>query len=272
MWKKQAALALLICLTVVLLCGCAQQQTTYPEAGSNPVPTRQAVRQSDVLQTVTDPPAAVVDFPDDYYDSDVTDEGDWDDDTADADSGNAYTGYVSSGSKYAGATPIPLDPVDMPTPTPRPDLEFEYETYNTAMGYSFEAPTGWIVDRNDASTFILRDPETRDGVNAVFTLTSQSVSSTYRMTDLRNELSNQLSQIQRNYVGWRVWTADSRKLLKGDGYYNAYRGVTYDDTIVRGLVHVALVDRKVVTLSYSAPGYYNNSYQRVYNKIRNTIQ
>ena len=48
--------------------------------------------------------------------------------------------------------------------------------------------------------------------------------------------------------------------------------MSYEATLVRGLVHVALVNRNVVTLSFSAPGYYNTSYQRVYNKMRNTIE
>ena len=64
MWKKQTALALLICLTVVLLSGCAQEQTTYPDAGT--APTRQPVRQADVLSQPTDVPQVVVEFPDDY--------------------------------------------------------------------------------------------------------------------------------------------------------------------------------------------------------------
>ena len=67
MWKKHAALALLICLTVVLLCGCAKEPTTYPEAGT--VTTRQPVRQADVLSRPTEAPQVIVDFPeedDDY--------------------------------------------------------------------------------------------------------------------------------------------------------------------------------------------------------------
>ena len=63
MWKKQAALALLICLTVVLLCGCAQEQTTYPEAGT--ALTREPVRQADVLSQPTEAPQVVVSFPED---------------------------------------------------------------------------------------------------------------------------------------------------------------------------------------------------------------
>ena len=268
MWRKQAALALLICLTVVLLCGCAQEQTTYPEAGT--APTRQPVRQADVLSQPTDVPQPVVEFPDDYNPDedayDVTDEGD------EEQSVSYSSQVVVANSKYAGSTPIPLDPVDMPTPTPRPDIEFEYEKYDTAMGYSMEIPVDWQVEQNDASTFVLRDPEMHDDVYATFTLTKKSVSSSYRASELKTELNNQLSQIQRNYIGWRIWTADSRQLLKSDGYYNAYRGVTYDGTVVRGLVHVALVNKNVVTLSFSAPGYYNTSYQRVYNRMRNTIE
>ncbi len=267
MWKKQTALALLICLTVVLLSGCAQEPTTYPDAGT--APTREPVRQSDVLSQPTDAPKqAVVEFPEDY--TEAGDDGSWEE-ADDEDSG--YFGQVPVvNSKYAGTTPIPLDPVDMPTPTPRPDLEFEYETADTAMGYSMEVPVGWEIVQNDASGFVIRDPEMHDKVFATFSLTSQNVSSSYRVNDLKNELTNQLNQIQRNYVGWRIWTADKRQLLKSDGYFNAYRGVTYDDTVVRGLVHVALVNRSVDTLSSSAPGYYNTSYQRVYNRMRNSIE
>ena len=273
MWKKHAALALLICLTVVLLCGCAQEQTTYPEAGT--APTIAPVRQADVFSQPTDAPQPVVEFPEDYDPEEYTDEReeDWDqtEETATVNTGYAAR-PVMANSKYAGATPIPLDPVDMPTPTPRPDIEFEYEKMDTALGYSMEVPVGWQVVQNDNTAFVIRDPETRDNVNATFSLTSQSVSSTYRVNDLKTELSNQLSQIQRNYVGWKIWQADSRQLLKSDGVYNAYRGVTYDDTVIRGIVHVALVNRSVVTLSFSAPGYYNTSYQRVYNRIRSTIE
>ena len=279
MWKKQAGLALLICVTVALLCGCAQEQTTYPEAAS--APTREPVRQADVLSQPTDVPEPVISFPDDYGDVDEgladdedlgEDEQNWEEEEETPAGPQLPTRAPAGNSKYAGATPIPLDPVDMPTPTPHPDLEFEYEEYTTALGYTLQVPVGWLVEQDDGSSFVIRDPNMYENVNAQFSLTSQSVSSSYRVSDLRTELSNQLSQIQRNYVGWRIWTPDSRQLLKSDGVYNAYRGVAYDGTIVRGLVHVALVGQRVVTLSFSAPGNFNNSYQRVYNKMRNTIQ
>ena len=267
MWKRQLAFALVICLACVLLSGCAEQQTNYPEAGTNQTQP-QTVRQQDVYQTATEAPAPVVEFPDDY--DPQAEEEDEDEPAEEPGSTTAASDQVIS--KYAGSTPIPIDPVDMPTPTPKPDVTFEYETYDIKMGYSLDAPTGWEVVQDDANTFILRDPVMRDNVKGQIMLTAQTVPSTYRANDLRSELSNQLTQLQRNYVQWRVWTPDSRALLGGSGVYNAYRGETYDGTAVRGIVHVALLDRKVVTLSFSAPADYNTSYQRVYNYVRGHIK
>ena len=259
MKKTAALLSLLLCVSL-LLSGCAREQVVYQEV-SVAQPT--AVRQADILNTATDAPAPVISFPE------AEEEPEQPEPISYYNYGQQAAQPVEQ-SRYAGSTPIPLDPVDMPTPTPRPDIEFEYEKMDTALGYSMDVPVGWLVEQNDKNMFVIRDPEMRDNVYATFTMTTKSVSSSYRASDLKAELSEQLSQIQRNYVGWKIWQADSRPLLKSDGVYNAYRGVTYDDTVVRGLVHVALVNRNVVTLSFSAPGYYNTSYQRVYNKMRNT--
>ena len=71
---------------------------------------------------------------------------------------------------YAGSTPIPLDPIDMPTPTPRPSLSFTYGDYSAAsVGVSFKAPAGWLVDESQAQTFILREPDSqiKDGQQCV---------------------------------------------------------------------------------------------------------
>ena len=268
MRKKRWALVLALCIIAAMISGCAQEQTTYPEAGpAAQRPQQQEVRQQDVLQTATEAPAAVVEFPDGYEPGE-TEADAWDDDSTAEDT---YTADTVT-SRYAGSTPIPIDPVDMPTPTPKPDLKFEYMTYDTKLGYSFEAPIGWVIEADDATHFTLTDPTMRDNVNGQIMLTAQNVSASYKASELRGELSNQLTQLQRNYVGWKIWTADNRKLLQSEGVYNAYRGERYDGTAVRGIVHVALVNKKVVTLSFAAPADYNTSYQRVYNQVRNTIK
>lgn len=260
MKKTAALLSLLLCVSL-LLSGCAREQVVYQEV-SVAQPT--AVRQQDILNTVTEAPAApVVSFPDDVEEPEQQPQ--------------SYTQAAAvpqpvEQSRYAGSTPIPLDPVDMPTPTPRPDVTFEYETYQAAIGYSFEAPAGWEITTDDSTTFVLTDPETRDGVNGQITITVQRVDSGYRVNQLRTELNNQLSEIKRNYVEFSQATMTARPLLKYDGYYNTYRGVTYDGIIVRGLTHLCLAERRIVTLSFRASGWYNTSYTRVYNRIKNTIK
>ena len=260
MKKTAALLSLLLCVSL-LLSGCAREQVVYQEV-SVAQPT--AVRQQDIFNTATEAPAApVISFPEESEEPEQP---------AQSYTQAAAVPQPGEQSRYAGSTPIPLNPVDMPTPTPRPDVTFEYETYQAAIGYSFEAPAGWEITTDDSTTFVLTDPETRDGVNGQITITVQKVDSGYRVNQLRSELNNQLSEIKRNYVEFSQATMTGRPLLKYDGYYNTYRGVTYDGIIVRGLMHMCLAERRIVTLSFRASGWYNTSYTRVYNRIKNTIK
>ncbi len=280
MKPRWTAIILFLCLITLTMSGCAREQTVYQEAGSaQQRPQATAVRQADALQFAQ--PEIQIDYPDDYdpygedEEEDIEPYLDDDDDEDYDDSGNV--GFLtvpvdSAYARYAGSTPIPLDPVDMPTPTPHPELEFEYQTYNAAIGFTFEAPVGWIVDRDDRDGFVIRDPEVHDNVEGTISLTRTDVSTSFRASDLRGELTKQLNDIQRHYLHWQIWKADSRKLLNSDGIYNIYRGETYGGTVVRGLVHLALVNRSLIALQFTAPAEYNTSYQRVYNKIRQTIK
>ena len=256
--KKSAALLSLLLCVILLLSGCAREQVVYQEVSVQPT----AVRQVDILNTATDAPVTVpvVSFPDE-------------EEKPQQQSQSYYQApQPVEQSRYAGSTPIPLDPVDMPTPTPRPDVTFEYDTYQAAIGYSFEAPAGWEITQDDSTAFILTDPETRDGVNGQIIITVQKVDSGYKVNQLKTELNNQLDDLKRNYVEFRPATMAARSLLKYDGFYNTYRGVTYDGIIVRGLVHVCLAERRIITLSFKASGWYNTSYTRVYNRVKNTIK
>ncbi len=261
MKKTAALLSLLLCVSL-LLSGCAREQVVYQEV-SVAQPT--AVRQADILNTATDAPAPVISFPE------AEEEPEQPEPISYYNYGQQAAQPVEQ-SRYAGSTPIPLDPVDMPTPTPRPDVTFEYETYQAAIGYSFEAPIGWELTQDDTNTFILTDPETRDGVNGQIMITVNRVDSGYKVNQLRGELGNQLNELKRNYVTFNPASSTARELLKHDGFYNTYRGVTYDGIVVRGLVHVCLAERRIITLSFKAPGWYNTSYTRVYNRIKNTIK
>ncbi len=257
---KKTAVCVLLVLIVTLFAGCAQdpQQNTYPSY------QQPALEPSNPPVIVSDP---VGGLPDGY---DPTSEEDTD------------TGYTAGSpvdsygnTLYAGTTPIPLDPVDKPTPTPRPEKSFSYvETTASRIGVTFEAPTGWLSDDTVTDTFTITDPETLDNYQAFMSVKISPVASTYKLADVKTDVRALLTELgQYNYEDWEVTSTSARTLFKKDGYYADYRGVMYDGTIVRGRVHIALLDgNKIVTLHMSCPGWFNTSYLKIYQRFRDTAK
>lgn len=176
--------------------------------------------------------------------------------------------------RYAGSTPIPLDPIDMPTPTPRPELTFSYISMTAdRLGLKFEGPGTWDVDDSQADVFTLTDPNTLDNVNATLTLKITHVASSYQASNVKTDLANELSAMgQYNYTTWEASSAEKRTLVGKEGYYASYRGVYTDGTIVRGRVHMVLLDgNRLLTVTLNCPGWYNSSYVNVYTRFRNTV-
>lgn len=186
------------------------------------------------------------------------------------------TVYDENGNTvYAGATPIPLDPIDMPTPTPRPSLTFSYGTVIAEkLGITFEGPVGWAVDVSAADAIVLTDPVTYDNVNATMTIRISPVDSDFKLADVKNEVRSMLAEIgQYNFAKWEVNDLSARTLLKKDGYYTNYRGEYYDGTVIRGRVMVALLDgNKIISVHMAAPGWFNESYMNVVSHMRDTLQ
>jgi hypothetical protein len=177
---------------------------------------------------------------------------------------------------HAGGTAIPIDPVDLPTPTPRPPLAFTYAKYtSTTLGLSFESVAGYEIDESQPNTYILREPITsmKDNYQVQITLSLTPVANNFKSQDAKQELSAKLKDLGAiNYTQWEITTANTRTLLDKPGYYGNYRGVLYDGTIVRGRVHTALVDGKLLTLHISCPAWYNSDYMDVYARIRSTLK
>ena len=258
--RKFLPLSLLLVLCLALA-GCASNQT-FPDASDNNY-------QRDPLSVATatpDPgPAYTYDLPEDY---DPASE----EDNAGTDLAGVYTDEYGR-QPYAGATPIPLDPVDLPTPTPRPSLAFNY-TPVTVNGLTFEAPVGWQIETPSADTFIMSDPVTYDNYNASMTVRFETVPSNYTLNDVKTKVNDMLKEIgQYNYTQWSSTSLAERTLLKKDGYYANYRGVYYDGTIVRGRVMVALLDNnQIITLHMTCPGWFNESYMNVVAHFRDTVK
>lgn len=248
---KKFMLLCVVVLSAALLTGCS----TAPEQ-ENTTPT---VSQQDPLSV---PPKAT-ELP---YDPMAEEDGDT------YVPGQVYDEYGNS--LYAGATPIPLDPVDMPTPTPRPALAFSYTPVQLAdLGIQFEAPQGWYMDNTVPGTVKFVDPNTYDNVQGYLTISISSVASNYKLANVKTTLSEKLEEISRSYIEWRTYQADSRTLMDRDGYYNNYRGVKVDGSVVRGRVMIALLENnKIITVDLCAPGWYNESYMNILNKFRDTLK
>jgi len=180
-------------------------------------------------------------------------------------------------AQYAGSTPIPIDPIDLPTATPRPSLAFTYAAYTAEkLGLTFESIIGFDVDDTQEGVYILTEPadQQKDGVTVVITLTVSSVTSNYKENDIKTDLRTLLDTMGTvNYTEWKPTSVAARTLLDKPGYYADYRGVLYGGAIERGRVHMALIGgNKLLKLQITCPGWYNTSYMTVYTHIRNTIK
>lgn len=190
----------------------------------------------------------------------------------------ADTDFNESGTAlFAGATPIPLDPVDMPTPTPRTSLVFTYANYTASkLGLSFESAAGYTVNDSDPNTYVLTEPEEqkKDNVSVVFTFNISTVVNNYNKNNIRTDVRSYATDLGKvNYKEWRLYDTAERTLLNKPGYYVNYRGVMHDGTIVRGRVHMALLDNnRLLTLNFVCPGEYNSDYTGVYTHIRSTLK
>lgn len=251
--KKRLLLLAVLLTAVALLCGCSANKAEYTDAS--------AIAQQDPLAIPTAAP--VTEIP---YDPLAEEDGD----TYVA--GMAYDEYGNA--LYAGATPIPLDPIDMPTPTPRPSLAFSYSQMSfNELGLQFEAPQGWLMDTSTPNTVVLLDPNTYDNYQAFLSVSVTSVPKDYKLSNVKQTLSDTLEEMSRSYTEWKTYQADSRTLLDKDGYYNNFRGVMVDGNVVRGRVMVALLDNnRIITVTLSAPGWYNESYMNILTHFRDTLK
>ena len=224
--------------------------------------------QADPMALPTDAPSDAFSLPEGY------------DPASEEDSSSYYApdaAYNDYGrTMYAGATPIPLDPIDMPTATPKPTISFTYGAVTAdKIHLSFEAPVGWGIDSSADDAVLLTNPEALDGINATITVRVYPVAASFKLADLRTELRNTLKELgQYNFSKWSTTELASRTLLKKDGYYADYEGVYYNGTAIYGRVMMALLDgHQIIMVHLSCPdGYFNSSYKAVINHVRETLK
>lgn len=269
MRKLYLVLALMLCLT--LMTACQSDNDRYHDQSGQSAPTQ----NTNPLDTPTPPqnevPELTINFDSGIYDPTI-EEGRGLEDPALALS--YVTPAVTIRGAYAGATPVPVNPIDMPTPTMVPPLSFAYQKYDAAkLGLSFEAPMGWVKDESVANTFILYNPDPTMDYAATLTLTAVPVSGNYNQSQLKAEIQSMLNSIGASGVSqYEPSNTATRTLIGYDGVYANYTGVLDGGTKIAGRVHATSFNNMLYTLHITYPRAYTETYKEgVYDKVRATI-
>jgi hypothetical protein len=263
--RRKLSLVLLLCVLLAALSGCASPELFDTATQAPPGYGR----------TTPDPVAEIpVDNTEEYVGDPEGEEGVGD--LTEEDLPVDVPSEDSSSSAFAGSTPIPLDPIDMPTGTPRPKLAFEYQTYEaTKLGLTFDGPIGWIVDDTQSDTYILTEPEDqrKDNYSAFIIIKKTPVNQQYNMSDLKNEVKGMLDTIgATNFTKFEPAISSDRTLMEHDGMYDDYAGTLVDGTRVRGRVQVTCIDKVLYSIHMAHPANYNSDYLKNHGKIRETMK
>jgi len=272
--KKRWILALALVLTLCLMTACKKEGEKF-EVKTNPSGN---VKNSQTQANPSQPnPPTLEDYnplaEEDDYTMGVDDS--WLEDLATATPAPA-TAVPTIRSEYAGATPIPIDPIDKPTPTPVPPLAaFSYRTYEaTKLGVSFEGPVGWLIDESQTGYYIIQNP-TPGIYPATLTIHAEKVSEQYSTSQLESVIKSMLNSIGQT-AGVEDYSPSQvaeRPLLGAKGRYGNYTAVLSDGRKIAGRVHATCVDKVLYTVHITAPAEYWDDYkEQVYDKLRDTIK
>lgn len=260
---RKISMVIVLCVLLAVLSGCAAPQI-YNVATQKPLDQVQSATPSPTPEGVQGDDGS------NYADDAINEEG-----KGDAGADAAVQQVSSLAYPYAGATPIPLDPIDMPTPTPRPKLAFSYQVYeSTKLGIKFEGPTGWNADDSVDDMFTLTEPaeQQKEGYTAFITLSKTPVSKDYNSSDMIKYVKDALTTIgATNYFDFRPSSTAERTLIDHPGIYANYEGTLVGGVRVRGRVHVTCIDKTLYVVHLSHPAGYNTDYLQNHAKLRDTL-
>lgn len=177
---------------------------------------------------------------------------------------------------YAGSTPIPLNPIDMPTPTPRPDLSFTYADYTAStVGVTFKAPVSWQVDQSYSGMFILSEPvnQIKDNQQCLITVSAEPVNATYKQSDLETHVRQRLNTIGGlDFDEWKPSLTATRYMMGSEGVYANYSGTLTDGTEVGGRIHYVSIDKVLYGLEIQFPLGFKEDFIDVFGEIRSSMK
>ncbi len=177
---------------------------------------------------------------------------------------------------FAGSTPIPLDPVDMPSPTPRAQLVFATAPYAiSSLGLTFEAPQGWVPDESVSEMFTLTEPDSqvKDKQPGIIKIYATPVTSNYTEGNLKTEVQDRLKAISStNFEQWDPSLTASRHLMGGKGVYANYSGTMANGVKVGGRIHCTCIDKVLYCIEIVYPLGYKEDYLELFSKMRSSIK
>lgn len=190
---------------------------------------------------------------------------------------SSYVAYAPDTTvyPYAGSTPIPLDPVDMPTPTPKPKLTYTYGAYTAStVGVTFEGPVNWSVDESQPSMLILSEPVTqiKDGQQCIITLSAEPVSGNYSQNDLKSHVTQRLDTLySSDYTSWKPSYTATRHMMGSLGVYANYSATTNAGVELGGRIQYVCIDNVLYGLEIVFPLGFKDDFIDVFGHIRTTM-
>ena len=272
MWKKRILCLVLVICAALVMTACKQKET-FPTTPQQEQATAQPQSEQNIFGD-TPVPQDIDDFDDGSYDPSQEEGGD-DEEVDEPVQVDEPTAAPTMKGEYAGATPVLIDPIDKPTPTPLPALTFTYDKYEAkALGLSFEAPSGWLVDDSQPDTYTLTNPDPSMDYAAQLSIRLVPVSKNYTKNELIKEVKGTLDTLGSD--GFKKFERSNpagRKFMNTDAIYANYTGTTTDNVKVAGRIIIACANKTLYILHVSYPQGYTKTYvDNVYDRFRHSVK
>ena len=195
---------------------------------------------------------------------------------------NADTGFDFSQVDNPLATPVAVNPIDMPTPTPAPTPNYAYDTYtNDSMAISFDIPYTWLLNpaTNQETTIQFVEPKSErmdeNGYQTRLTVERFSAGLTQTASDARTRLESVITELSGMFTTFKAGDIASASIGGANGYYCYYSATYTDGTTeysMRGRLVVVAHDKELFQIRLTAPSAWFSYYNHVYRQLRSSFK
>ena len=207
-------------------------------------------------------------------------------------------------SRFPGATPMVIDPIDKPTATPVPSIEFKDSDYTDyacpELHLSFQGPAGWIAEGPTSweaggdlqDTYILPNPNLSLDYAGQIRIRVVPVNGQYSRSDLDKEVKGTRDAL-RSELGFSKFSnydmagynfikvkdpaspedAPKYRFIENRGRYTRFKGTLAENGAkVGGRVIANTHSNKLYILAAIYPGGdLQEAFENVYRKVRDTL-